>query len=167
MFEKGSTMSFENIVVPFDGSDHAKAAFKLAKSLVENDPNAKIHVIEIENAAYIDPSATTDSGTPIGGIPVEMIDYETYKQVMENRVKKIKDEAIRELGPDYNEAGNVDVDVMISASAPGKSIVEYSEKVGADLIVMGRRGLGAFRGMIGSVSMSVLHEAQIPVLTVK
>ena len=32
---------------------------------------------------------------------------------------------------------------------------------------MGRRGLGALRGMLGSVSYGVLHSAEMPVLTVK
>ena len=32
---------------------------------------------------------------------------------------------------------------------------------------MGRRGLGALRGMLGSVSYAVLRNADMPVLTVK
>ncbi len=32
---------------------------------------------------------------------------------------------------------------------------------------MGRRGLGAVRGMLGSVSYALLRESEIPVLTVK
>ncbi|MEE8732136.1 MAG: universal stress protein [Eggerthellaceae bacterium] len=158
---------FKNIVVPFDGSDHALAAFHLAQEFAAAEPDAKIHVIEIENAAYIDPSSTSDEGIPVGGVPVEMIDYDTYRKIMKSRVEKIRHEAEEDLGPDYNKDGNVDIEIVISASAPGKSIVEFAEKKGADLIIMGRRGLGAFRGMIGSVSMSVLHEAEIPVLTVK
>ena len=36
-----------------------------------------------------------------------------------------------------------------------------------DLVVMGRRGLGALRGMIGSVSFGVLRSVDVPVLTGK
>ena len=36
-----------------------------------------------------------------------------------------------------------------------------------DCIVMGRRGLGAIRGAIGSVSYSVLRSVDLPVLIVK
>ncbi|MFQ9742421.1 MAG: universal stress protein [Slackia sp.] len=46
-------------------------------------------------------------------------------------------------------------------------MVYYAKKHDADLIVMGRRGLGGLRGMLGSVSYGVLHGADIPVLTVK
>ena len=35
------------------------------------------------------------------------------------------------------------------------------------LVVMGRRGLGALRGRIGSVSFGVLRSVDVPVLTVK
>ena len=35
------------------------------------------------------------------------------------------------------------------------------------MIAMGSRGLGALRGMIGSVSFAVLRSSQIPVLIVK
>lgn len=43
----------------------------------------------------------------------------------------------------------------------------YAEEHDCDLIVMGRRGLGAIRGMLGSVSFGVLRATDVPVLTVK
>ena len=36
-----------------------------------------------------------------------------------------------------------------------------------DLVVMGRRGLGALRGMLGSVDFGVLRSVEVPILTVK
>ena len=46
-------------------------------------------------------------------------------------------------------------------------LADYAKHHDVDLIVMGRRGLGAIRGMLGSVSYSLLRETDIPVLTVK
>ena len=50
---------------------------------------------------------------------------------------------------------------------PGDQIVKYAQENGCGLIIMGSRGLGALRGMLGSVSSYVLREAQVPVLVVK
>ena len=51
--------------------------------------------------------------------------------------------------------------------SPVDGISAYASEHDCDLIVMGRRGLGALRGMLGSVSYGVLRTAEIPVLTVK
>ena len=53
------------------------------------------------------------------------------------------------------------------AGSPVEGITNYAMDHRCDLIVMGRRGLGALRGMLGSVSYGVLRSADIPVLTVK
>lgn len=48
--------------------------------------------------------------------------------------------------------------------SPREAIVEESERWGADLIVMGSRGLGAFnRLLLGSVSSAVVHHAKCSV----
>ncbi|KAK0064163.1 universal stress protein YxiE-like isoform X1 [Biomphalaria glabrata] len=50
-------------------------------------------------------------------------------------------------------------------SEPWHEIVTYAEKVGAGLIVIGSRGQGKLkRTILGSVSDSVLHHSDIPVL---
>jgi nucleotide-binding universal stress UspA family protein len=47
-------------------------------------------------------------------------------------------------------------------------IVALAEELGADLIVMGSRGLGALRrALMGSVSDSVVRHAHCPVLVVR
>lgn len=48
------------------------------------------------------------------------------------------------------------------------AILDTAKTCGADLIVMGSRGLGIFRGaFLGSVSQKVMEESLIPVLIVK
>src|SRR5688572_22007254 len=52
--------------------------------------------------------------------------------------------------------------------APAQVIVEEAERWGADLIVMGSRGLGAWgRLLLGSVSDSVVHHAKCSVEIVR
>jgi nucleotide-binding universal stress UspA family protein len=51
---------------------------------------------------------------------------------------------------------------------PNKRIVEFARSEKADLIVMGRRGLGLIdRILIGSSTLKVLRESNVPVLAVK
>ena len=51
---------------------------------------------------------------------------------------------------------------------PGKAIVEEAERWGADLILMGSRGLGAWnRLLLGSVSTAVVHHAKCSVEVVR
>ena len=40
-------MAYKKVLVPFDGSDHAKSALGIAKQLLSKDEDAKIFVINI------------------------------------------------------------------------------------------------------------------------
>lgn len=49
-----------------------------------------------------------------------------------------------------------------------KAILKVAETEGSDMIVMGSRGLGLFKGaLIGSVSQKVVEESKIPVMVIK
>lgn len=57
----------------------------------------------------------------------------------------------------YVETGNIP-----------KAILKVAGKCGSDMIIIGSRGLGLFKGaLIGSVSQKVVEEATIPVMVVK
>jgi len=61
---------------------------------------------------------------------------------------------------------NITAEVL--QGSPGQVIVEKAEQWGADLIVMGSRGLGAWnRLLLGSVSNAVLHHAKCSVEIVR
>lgn len=49
-----------------------------------------------------------------------------------------------------------------------KAIVKVAETEKSDMIIMGSRGLGLFKGaMLGSVSQKVVEESKIPVMVIK
>ena len=125
-------MVFNNIVVAYDGSDHAVDAVMKARDFALADPEVRIHVVFVTTHPNAQLPASFNNSS---------FDPEQYLLSVED---------VMDL---YN-----------------RTIAEESEKVKeieADLIVMGSRGLGAIRGVIGSVSYAVLRESTIPILVIK
>ena len=49
-----------------------------------------------------------------------------------------------------------------------KAIIRVAQETNSDIIIMGSRGLGIFKGaLIGSVSQKVIEDSPIPVMVVK
>ena len=56
----------------------------------------------------------------------------------------------------------------VETGAIHKAIIKVAEAEGSDMIIMGSRGLGLFKGAIlGSVSQKVIEESKIPVMVIK
>lgn len=158
-------MVFKNIVVAYDGSDHALAAVQKAAELVKDDADAKLHLVFVTthpnaqlpanfNSASFDPQQYLLSVEDIMNLCNKTIEEET---------EKVR-EGIGSVLDDLGDRAEIEV---IPGYTPAADILSYAEKVGADLIVMGSRGLGAIRGVLGSVSYAVLREAPMPVLVIK
>ncbi len=61
--------------------------------------------------------------------------------------------------------GDVAIKRVVVASEPATTLIEMSKS--ADLLVVGSRGRGGFRGLrLGSVSQQCLHHARCPVVVV-
>ena len=66
------------------------------------------------------------------------------------------------------EKKGIQAEVRIRKGAPAEEIISAAQEQRADLIVMGKRGVTGWGGMLlGSTSAAVLREAQVPVLTVR
>lgn len=160
-------MLFKNVLVPYDESEHASAALHLAIDMVGDDPEAMIRVVTVVSNDIMPPSALS-AAVAFDASPVS---YENYEALL-SHIAERSDRELREsisglLGKDMQDVrAKVIVETRL-ASSPVEGITNYAADHRCDLIVMGRRGLGALRGMLGSVSYGVLRSADIPVLTVK
>ncbi|MGE2835427.1 universal stress protein [Mycobacterium sp. SMC-4] len=54
----------------------------------------------------------------------------------------------------------------VLVGAPAEALSHFAEQIDADVIVVGRRGRGLTRRLLGSVSSSLLEQAEVPVLVV-
>jgi nucleotide-binding universal stress UspA family protein len=158
-------MLFNNIIVAYDGSENALAAAKKAREIAETDPKIKVHVTYVTTHpnAQLPANFNNESFDPQQYLlPVEDI-IALYNKTIEEETTKVKD-GIGDIFKGIEDQVTIDV---VPGYTPAADILSHAKKVDADVIVMGSRGLGAIRGVIGSVSYAVLREAPIPVLVVK
>ena len=63
---------------------------------------------------------------------------------------------------------NMEAAKHVETGSIHKAIIKVAEAEGSDMIIMGSRGLGLFKGAIlGSVSQKVVEESKIPVMVIK
>ncbi len=159
-------MLYKNILVPFDGSEPARGALAVAKKLIADDPDSVLCILSVIPVNAIAAELEYPSNA-VAGTPLMFPDMDSYERVISSARKSAEDELAHGLEGELDDVEcKVVTDVYVSSKV-AEGIVEYAEEHGSEIIVMGRRGLGALRGMLGSVSYAVLHQADIPVLTVK
>lgn len=157
-------MFFKNVLVPYDESEHAMSALHTALGMVGAEPSAHVHVVMV-----VPVSALPTPGMLGGGLDdpfaISMpVDYDETMGAILHRARSEMETVVE------NARDGAVCDVIVNAviaTSPVEGIAEYVENNAIDLVVMGRRGLGALRGMLGSVSFGVLRSVDVPVLTVK
>ena len=157
-------MLYSKIMVPYDGSEHAKHALEYAKGLA-GASDAKIAIVHVVPSGVrgVDQVGTEGS---LDGVPFGMLNYDKYEGVVKAALDQAKEKVEENLSGLTDGIDDVVIDV-IAGTSPADALARYADKNGCDLIVMGRRGLGAIRGMLGSVSFGLLRATDVPVLTVK
>ena len=136
------------IVVGVDGSPAAKEALRYALHEA-SIRGTRVRAVHAWNPAHGVP--TTGAGL------VAPVDVGSYRKAEEELLQSTVDAVAGE------KAAQVDR-VLVEAPA-GRAIVDNSRD--AELIVVGRRGLGAVRSIVlGSVSSYVIQHATCPVLVI-
>ena len=146
-------MQIKTILVATDFSDDANAAIDAAVEMARAF-DAKL---ELFHAYYVEVPAVYAGFGGDFRMPGDIIDpiREGAQSSMAELIKRVA-------------ASGVNVDGRVAMERPAKAILEEAERLLADLIVMGTRGLSGFEHFVlGSTADRVIRMAQCPVLTVR
>lgn len=149
---------FSTILIPVDGSEHAHKAVEVGGELARHYGARVIvaHVMEeigtsrvpegLEELAHIEHMRITETDVLVG----------VGRDIADRAILRCR------------ELGVKQVEERLCVGNPRREIVRLAQESGADLIVMGRRGLGRLAELVlGSVSHHVTQGADCACLTVK
>ena len=140
------------IVVGVDNSEGARAALEFALE------EAKLRGARLRAVHAWHSTSIGAAGIEAGVQPMFAAELADLQRGVEASFEATLREAIP-------EPGDVDVEHRIVEGTAAAALVEDSR--GADLLVVGSRGLGGFRGLLlGSVGQQVAHHAACPVVIV-
>ena len=136
---------FKNVLVGADNSATAlravEAAAELAAAL-----GAKLHIV-----------------TAYKGVTVALPDLPP--DILHSTYVDLADALLEELTSVAKKA-DVEVEIHAASGEPAAAIINVATRVGADLIIVGNKGMRGTRRVLGSVPNSVAHRAPCAVLII-
>ena len=156
---------FENILVPYDGSESANKALSVAMQIGSESKPLNITVLQVIGMRELDQS-TFEVALRMAGLTSE--ENEGLDELRSSYESAYKDKMRESVSDFFSKLpANVDLKIVIKRGDPRDVICNYAEENDMDCIVMGRRGLSGIRATLGSVSTAVLRGTELPVLVVK
>lgn len=135
------------IVVGVDGSAHAARALRYAIEAARRREDAVVEAVHSYHAVVYTPGMELGYGVQP---PVSKLEAEAMERLLH---------ALEGAPTD------VPIDPIVVPDSPAHALVETAQ--GADLLVVGTRGHGGFRGLLlGSTSLHVVTHAPCPVVVV-
>lgn len=135
------------IVVGVDGSEHADRALQFAVQEARRRHDATIEAVHSYHLLAYTPGMEFGYAVPE---PPEKLEAEAMDRLLHAIERAPKD---------------VSIDPIVVADTPSHALITAGQ--GADLLVIGSRGHGGFRGLLlGSTSLQVVTHAPCPVVVV-
>ena len=153
---------YSKFLVPFDGSEAACRALDAALDMSCNSANVDITILHVQKMG--------DSMRTCYDVAALLAKMTTERTVSTCSMQAAdKTGETRESVQNYFDRlpDNVDLRIMVERGNPSDVICNYARDNDIDCIVMGRRGIGGIRSVLGSVSSAVLRDSDLPVLAVK
>lgn len=139
-----AAVRFKKILLGYDGSDGSRKAVDLAAEL------ARTYKASIIVVCAFHPMPRVTQPDP-----------DDFKEIHEARA--LADELVEKL-----KASGIDAEPDVLEGPPPEALLNAAEAHKADLIVVGSRGFGQFKGLLlGSTSDRIVHYATIPVLVAR
>jgi len=147
---------YEQIVVGTDGSQRAHLAVDAAISLAQQY-GATLHVV---HAHHVISAAHAAAGADVGVAPVDVIEANAG---IHEEGQAICDQAVKRAA----QAG-INAEAHCVGGDAAEALIHVAETTGADLIVVGNRGMeGVRRFLLGNVPNKISHHAPCSVLIVR
>ena len=143
---------FRNVLVAYDGSNHAERALDEAIDLVASSGGSlTLAAVVPELSPWLLAPGGMAPPENLGALQEEMA--REYRAMLEKAVERVPAE--------------VTANVVLLEGRPAPALLAQQRHGGHDLVVMGSRGRGELASMVlGSVSRAVLHGSAVPVLVV-
>lgn len=148
---------FNRILVPVDGSRHATRAVEVAADIAQKYGAELVlmHVMARAGSSRVPPEL------------FELARIEHVEVTESDMLRGVAEEILSVADTLARAKGVSQVKRTILSGDPASMIVEEAKKKGVDLIIMGRRGLGAVGGLLlGSVSLKISQLTECPCMTV-
>lgn len=147
---KAPVWDLHNVVVGIDGSDQSRHAAKVSAGLARKN-GAVLHLVTIVRPP--------EGWWGIVGSPPTP---SALSKSLTDAQREILDSVAAEV-----DLSDIEVVQVEDVGDPARMLLDYAERVDADVMVLGRRGAGLIeRIMLGSVANRVVHDAHCPVLLV-
>lgn len=148
-------LKYKKILVPYDGSDHAKKAMLHAIDLAQAGDGTTLYIASVCN--MVSAMSNFDQVSIAEGCLTTKLSEDLEEQCKEDLKEAA---AMIPAGIAHEE--------LYKVGSPGPVLLNMAEEKGCDLVVMGSRGLGPLKGIfMGSVSSYMVSRSKCPVLIVK
>jgi len=149
---------YRSIVVGTDNSATAERAVQEAAQLAKAF-DCPLHIVSAYRASAPMPAMASLAAAEVGGSAVMLGDW-----LLDVRSEVVTQ--LEQLGDRLRDAG-VRAETHALPGSPVDAILRVAEDCGADLVVVGNKGMNGARRVLGSVPNSVAHKASCTVLVVK